>query len=251
VTGGPDEPAIIALDLHTGQQLWQYPLGHNTSRWQVVGSQIYVQTSPSHDALTSVCFVVSGSTGKLLWRFPSAGEAVIFSLLVGAGQVYVEHSSGQPAAALISAFDATSGALKWQQPLADGIELVGTGNGSVYALTLTELVALSTADGKEQWHSVAGEGATGTAGSAITVVPGAVYITVTGVGLVKLNSSDGAQAWHVPLEDPSGITIAAVNQGALYAGQLIEHQILALDTATGKVLWRYDVSGLIAYVTLG
>jgi outer membrane protein assembly factor BamB len=66
-----------------------------------------------------------------------------------------------------------------------------------------------------------------------------------GVGLVKFNASDGAQVWHVPLDNPSGFAIAAVNQGVLYAGHLLQQQILALDTATGKPLWHYNVAGLI------
>jgi outer membrane protein assembly factor BamB len=66
-----------------------------------------------------------------------------------------------------------------------------------------------------------------------------------GVGLVKFNASDGTQAWHIPLDDPSGFAIAAVDQGVLYAGHLLQQRILALDTATGKLLWRYNVAGSI------
>jgi outer membrane protein assembly factor BamB len=72
-----------------------------------------------------------------------------------------------------------------------------------------------------------------------------------GVGLVKFNASDGTQAWHVPLDDPSGFAIAAVNQGALYVGQLLGHQILSLNTTTGKLLWHYDVAVVIGYLTFG
>jgi outer membrane protein assembly factor BamB len=245
-TGGQDEPAILALDLRTGRQLWRYPLGGNTAQWQLVDSLIYIQTSPSRDPLTSVCFVVSGGTGRLLWRYPSTGEVVIFWLLVGDGYVYVEHSSGQSGSTLISTFDAANGALRWQQLApANGSALVGVGNGSLYAFTQTDLVALRDVDGMEKWHAMVGEGAASVAGSELTVVPGAIYATIMGVGLVKFNASDGTQAWHVPLDDLSGFAIAAVNQGVLYAGHLLQHQILALDTATGKPLWRYNVAGLI------
>jgi outer membrane protein assembly factor BamB len=97
----------------------------------------------------------------------------------------------------------------------------------------------------ERWHARVGEGAASVAGSELTVVPGAIYATITGVGLVKFNASDGTQAWHVPLDDPSGFAIAAVNQGLLYAGHLLRRQIFALHTATGKLRWSYNVAGLI------
>jgi outer membrane protein assembly factor BamB len=253
-TGGPDEPTILTLDVRTGQRLWQYPLGGNGAQWQLLDGQIYVQTSPSRDPLTSVRFVISGSTGKLLWRFPSSGEAVIWWLRVADGHVYVEHSGGQSAGTMITAFDAASGALKWQrQAPASGSALVGAGNGSVYATTRTELVALRAADGREQWRSTVGEGVAGLAlaFNEPTVVPGAIYAPIMGAGLVKFNAADGSQAWHVPMEDLSGFAIATVNHGVLYAGQLVQRQILALDTATGKLLWHYDVAESIIQVTFG
>jgi outer membrane protein assembly factor BamB len=199
-----------------------------------------------------VRLVVSGSTGKLLWRFPSTGEAVIWGLRVADNHAYVDHSGGPSTSTLISAFDTASGALKWQQPApASGSVLVGAANGSLYAITRTELVALRSEDGTVQWRATVGEGAMSLVGSEPTVVPGAVYATITGPGLVKFNASDGTQTWNVPIDDLSGFVIANVNQEVLWAAQLSQHRILAFDTATGKLLWRYDASGSIANITIG
>jgi outer membrane protein assembly factor BamB len=260
-TSGQDQPAIIALDIRSGEQLWQYPLGRTGAQWQLLGSQIYIQTSPSRDPLTSMRLVISATTGKPLWRFPSSGEAVIWGLRVGDGHVYLaysELSDGQsaahPSATLIAAFDPASGALQWQQYApANASALVGAGNGSLYTITGTELVALRAEKGTETWRAAVGRGIAGLVGTDPTVAPGAIYAAIMGTGLVKFNAADGSQAWHIPTprDDPNGFTIVTVNLGVLYASELQQQRILAFDTATGKVLWRYDVAASIAEVTVG
>jgi outer membrane protein assembly factor BamB len=246
-TYGQDARIISALDARSGEQLWQYQLPSSSDEWQFSDGQIYDLTSPTHDVLTSVLFVVSGSTGKLLWRFPTAGEAEIPSLRVADGQVYLIYGSnnGHYSATTLSAFDARSGVLRWHRPSPTAASLlIGAGSGSVYVGTPSELVAFRAHDGAQAWRSPLGAGRLGLLGRDVTTTSGALYAHVPGQGLVAFNATDGSAAWHFPLDEQALFEPIAIGQGTLYASvqesDPARYQVLALDTRDGKLIWSYD-----------
>jgi outer membrane protein assembly factor BamB len=253
-----DARVISALDARSGKQLWQYQLPSSPDQWELSDGQIYDLTSPAHDVLTSVLFVVSGSTGKLLWRFPAAGEAVMLSLRVADRQVYLIHGSrdGYDASATLAAFDAPSGTLRWHRPAPTTASLViGAGNGSVYVGTPSDLVAFRAHDGAQAWRSPLGAGKLGLLGRDVTTVSGALYAHVPGQGIVAFNAADGSVAWRHPLDEQALFEPIAIRQGVLYASvresDPARQQILALDTQDGKLMWSYDSEWSFANLVAG
>ena len=79
-------------------------------------------------------------------------------------------------------------------------------------------------------------------GDIVVCTPGGEKATV-----VALNKSDGSLVWQAPLEqgDKAGYASVVVAEigGVRQYVQFLEHGLVGLDAATGKVLWRYGRTG--------
>lgn len=138
---------IAALDARTGKTLWMYS-GKEHGLWSIVGSDqvavagtfaddTYFQAAPLDDEVLAF----DANTGKIRWRFHTAGPAKMSPIIVK-GRVYIGDVAG-----MLYTLDAQSGklleirefkkAFTVSPPIAAGDKLLVANGTSVYAIPLS------------------------------------------------------------------------------------------------------------------
>ena len=140
------------------------------------------------------------------------------------------------------------GSAAWASPVArDGVVYVGTVDGSFHAVR--------AADGRELWTWRGTHALYGTA----LATDDAVYFIDDATDLIRLDRSDGALVWRVPLHEESSGSRTGVSdetfthraatpiidaRGILYAGST-DGAIYALRARNGRILWRHPAGAPI------
>jgi outer membrane protein assembly factor BamB len=185
------------------------------------------------------------SDGSQVWRYPDKVDAAKSFYAMPAvldGQVIVGDYQSQ-GGALIS-LDAANGTEKWTfadakgryigSPVIVGGKIVAPNSeGSIYALDMT---------GQQLWKF------SGKAGFWSAVVPNkeqtVVYAASMDHYLYAINVSDGKQVWAVDLGGPMLASPALADDGMLYVST-IGSQVIAVDSSTGSVGWKFDANGAV------
>ena len=193
-------------------------------------------------AYTPGIFAIQLSNGSLAWRFPDKADnakqffapPAIADTLVVAGD-YANNLYG---------IDAKTGTQKWIYSDAKGrwiggplyvnnLILAPNGDNYLYALNLNgSLQWKFTKSTHALWSQPVTDGKT-------------VYVTSTDHKVYALQLANGQEIWSTDVGG-SILNSPALNQdnSVLYAGTL-GGQLVALDTAAGKVLWRFSTLGEI------
>ncbi|HJT60012.1 MAG TPA: PQQ-binding-like beta-propeller repeat protein [Ktedonobacteraceae bacterium] len=278
---------IYRYDAATHRQLWSFsmPLPQGVdpilSPGQVVGNVLYTLGTGS-DGYYS--YAIDTADGSLRWRFKvdyqSANLNLVGDQLIANGTVYLSEASGTGGYSIVTALDASTGAVRWQQryngtgtlirnqpsDVAAGITLEAATNEVLYGTTftgkidspVTTLFAINAKSGVVLWEkkiSTANEQPDYLAGA---VVNGILYIPASAVGqpgnrhLYGFDATNGAAKWNVPLDgEVSGLTEF---NGVVYAGTIhfqtaqdnsvyaASGSVYAVRAADGTKLWRYLVA---------
>ena len=200
---------------------------------------------------------------------PHASDGTVFA--AGEGVVIVAHRSEG-----VVAVDLSDGTRLWTAPLSGRIHRPRVADGTVYVSTDPQetdgaVVALSLADGAEQWRATVPRGAS----VAPTVTSRGIY-TGTHRGLVLAFDRDGTERWRISVDDwvnttpvvasdavwvgtldgrlialeadgerratyDLELTTPVVRDGVLYAGS--GEGVVAFDAASGEERWRAAVDG--------
>jgi len=187
---------------------------------------------------------LDGSTGAVRWKF-TAGDIINASPALGPdGSVYVTCRDKN-----VYALDGKTGAKLWQfatagrlatrPAIAGGMVYIGTSNKD------RKVIALDAKSGAKKW-----EQATQTAASAPTLGPnGMVYVSAG--KLYALDGATGTVKWSQDLNVLPAQAPTVSPTGTVYVGTA-DADLLALDGATGKTLWRFATGDSLDYpVVLG
>ena len=207
----------------------------SASSWPgVVASQ-----DTAYVAYTPGVFAVQLGNGSLAWRYPEKADntkqffapPAIADTLVIAGD-FAKNLYG---------LDAKTGALKWTFSSATGrwiggplvvnnLILAPNGDNNLYALNFNGALQWKFKTDHSLWSQPVSDGKT-------------VYFTSTDHKVYALQISTGQKIWSTDA-GASLLSSPALNQdnSVLYVGTL-GGQVVALDTAAGKVLWRFSTSG--------
>ncbi|WP_053084635.1 PQQ-binding-like beta-propeller repeat protein [Streptomyces viridochromogenes] len=263
---GSTDGRIYALDATTGNVCWTYqtaePVGSSPA---VADGVVYVG---SYDGRI---YALDAATGQKRWRHKTTGR-VSSSPAVADGVVYVGSRDGR-----IYALDATTGDVRWTHQtgnvvfsspaVADGAVYVGSRDGRIYAL--------DAATGNVRWTRQTG----GEVRSSPAVTDGVVYVGSLDGRIYALDAATGAASaalsqdaattamfrgnpahtgtyttafiprspawkpWHFTA---NGLVYSspAVADGTVYIGS-DDHQVYALDAATGNVRWTHETGGWV------
>lgn len=178
---------------------------------------------------------VGAVTGRIVWEYATSAATYGAGPAVGAdGTVYFGTEDSEGSFYAVSA----SGALRWKKSLGAAVKAspAVTSDGVVYALANGGLLfAFDAASGDEKWSAVQ----SGDAGGVAVDRDGTVYIgTSKGVWAY---SADGTLKWscdtaHAVTERGGSL---AIGEGVLYATLKSKGGCAAIDTATGRTLWKF------------
>jgi len=221
--GGFD--GLHALDINTGQVLWQGPL-QSVYGVTLNGDVVFFNSTDGY------VHAVDAKTGSELWNYNSGASNLYSALAVADGVVYV-------ASANLLALDATSGAFLWNYAIGNtgdiwcpptvslGVVYVGSTDKNFYAIDATS-------------HSLRWSFATaGAITIASAIANHVVYVSSQDGNLYALDAASGSLLWKRASTSSSGTSAPALANGVLYVTQG-QHNILALDADTGATLWQFS-----------
>jgi outer membrane protein assembly factor BamB len=240
---------VRAVDAGSGKLLWSAPLPTNQpdvlgliSSNKIVIAQVgHCGGTPAGWSFVAEDVVLDAATGHQLWTMTVPGKFQSPPIAI-AGDLVL---SGDPAGT-ITARQALSGAVVWQQPRPSGCSLAGNSpndeglsvaaDGALIALSyecqpghlLVERVSAATGAPMWQWTTTAN----GTTGPASLAVVGAVSegSLILASGWIPPSTVKGfLRALPNPYEWPSGLGPA-----------LPSNVVLAFDADTGKPRWSED-----------
>ncbi len=241
---------LYALDAAHGSVRWQFQMAAPFGGLKVAQGQVYVLSAKRSAGTPSVVLdVLNANTGVLQWRYPTDPKDLETLSLVDAanGAVYLVSSQQQNLATtpVALALNATDGSLLWHYQVtapATSFTASTSDETSIYLGTDNgQLIALNAADGTQHWQA-------NVATSLLNIDlidSGAMYITVSGEGIIALNLSSGAVLWRY--QSPDYVSISSAKDGTLYGYSLSSsfgadshNYILALKASLGTLLWHYD-----------
>jgi polyvinyl alcohol dehydrogenase (cytochrome) len=270
--------AVVAIDTHTGKVVWKAhtiteepaPVRTASSGTRVFApSGAPVWNAPTIDARRGVLYVGSGENysspandrsdavlafnlkdGKLVWAHQMlAGDAWNVACMMK-GNANCPGENGPDV-------DVAAGTILTSLPAGKEILLAGQKNGVVYAID-------PDAQGKVLWQTRVGRGGIqGGVHFGMALEGQRLFVPISDLkdghdgrhydmpgrpGLYALNPADGKVLWSTPAEDvcngrnfcDPGISAAVTAiPGVVLAGHM-DGVLRAYDSATGKVIWKYD-----------
>ena len=165
------------------------------------------------------------------WRVDEVQSAV-----VGGGLAVAVHVDGR-----VVAYDATSGAARWDEGFPGEVSVRAVRGGRVYLQSPTEVFVVSATDGTELWRR---------AGSLLDLADtDGIVLVHTGPGVDAVAVEGGETVWSATVAD----RLIFVFGGLGDSGRVIladsDTSLVEYDRTTGEQLWRYQTSPGIAAVT--
>lgn len=231
---------IHAVDINNGETIWNTNFGENFYQDALTADENNIYLSGSGFIIS-----VSIEDGSVNWRY-SIGTAgnIPNTPSVAGGKVYVGYQKS------LYCID-QNGNLVWEYPMTMNIgetlrSNVAVVNGVVYVGNDSGyLYALDAADTSEIWsYNVQLRGS-----EAPTIYEEKVYLQGENK-LYCLNALTGDSLWTYEPESETEWSSPTVVDGVVYTSGLI-YGFLALDAATGEVLWENEGSEGISPTVLG
>ncbi|GAA1271483.1 PQQ-binding-like beta-propeller repeat protein [Streptomyces aureus] len=238
----PDSPRTRAPGT-APDPVWTYKAGAEATVQAVRDGVVVVSVGDDKDARTALG--LDARTGKVVWRqkrelsFPATGQGDVVQ-----GEIPYMDRNGP-----LYALNASKGGLtrfpgELRAPKLSRPTPVTTGGGILClqggvehgGLLVTALAGYRIRDGKRLWlHRTAHseETASGT-------VVGDLVLYSTSTAVVALRRTDGRERWRMT-SDEKALLVGPLRSGAFADGRVISSgsELRCLDTATGKVLWRF------------
>ncbi len=230
------DDVVLCLDAETGAELWRFkspgfPSGRASSSTPAIhDGRVYA-------ALSETLYCLDAVKGEKLWSAALTGKkGPASSPLVAGGKVYLMQNS-------LTAFDATSGAVVWDNP-----EVKGANSSPVLWRDLVvcnsqgKIIAVKGEDGKTAWTVPGG-------GDATPVIDGdrlVVTSTLDGKNIIAYDLAGDAprELWSYGFLAQRYSASPIVHEGAVY--HLCSDRHLCLDLATGNVLWERQAQSSIS-----
>lgn len=234
--GNADRTPLTAIDLESGQQVWQRDLNANQLSPTVYNGRAFFAAG--------TLYAVDIPSGTIVWEQEIEGKT---SPAVADGVVYVGSGGARPTDEgfpYVFAFAAADGTRLWRttldakvtkrcvQTVADDTVLVGGHDGTLFAL--------DASDGGDKWRFNVGEGIL----SSPAVADGRVYVgsghwEAPGQHVYALDIGDGTKRWEFDAGSPV-YSSPAIADGIVYVGDS-DGSLMALNGDDGAVQWRVQL----------
>lgn len=171
---------VLAVQLSTGKELWQYDVADPESSPALSDGIAYIGSGFNGKGIVALRtdtddVLKEKGLARLLWKYeapyPMTGAITLSDdlVLAGGGNGDFVFSNPDPAGVVI-ALDRKDGSLKWKVDIGDSVlGFVATKGGTaVFTSRTGEVIALSTKDGSILWRQAISSGAPALAGPAFT-----------------------------------------------------------------------------------
>lgn len=217
---------LVQLDAATGTERWARPVGRPYDVWWDGADGVLVHEDVTTSQREWLC--LDAATGRERWRVPGAGYRFDMMLVADGLLLLFERPSATDPATTLLALDAAAGRERWriELPRSPSLAIAGDGFLVTYGLD-TDLTVVDLATGAVRWT---------TQGSGLwdpVLRDGVVFSVAYGVGVTAREAATGVPRWEFPAEDPKSLLTAG---DLVYAD--VGDQVVALDRATGRRLWR-------------
>jgi len=227
---GSTDGELFAIDAKTGADRWTYKTHSMIGSPPAVGKDGTVYAM----SWTNDLFALDGSSGQLKWHVKTPWSSC--SPAIGPdGSLYVGGNNDD-----LNCFNAKTGTLKWSRNfLNSSIAAPAIGDdGTVYVRTQRYVVAVNGATGDTKWKF----DCIGSPKEPPAIgYDGNIYFGTGNGKVYGVNGRTGAQLWMADLGLANfGDSSAIDAKGVLYLASLgmSDTNIYAVDTTTGKVLWK-------------
>jgi outer membrane protein assembly factor BamB len=265
---------LYCVDADTGKRVWQVEKAGDEDLKPFFSSPALSADQKSlivgqglHEDENCALICLNADTGELRWRAPTplhieSSPAVLGDMaVVGCGAIEGPDRKPKSHAGFVLAVSVSDGKELWRYDLADpesspaigedGTVYIGSGfNGNAVVALRPGPDAELAAKGlkREFWRAQARYPITGpvTLTADLVIVGGGnsdfVYADPNPAGVVMaIDRNTGAIRWQTPMED------AVLNRIAVHGGRAFcpvrNGQVVALDLASGKPVWKQAVSG--------
>ncbi len=231
-----DEGRVRALDIESGQVIWQFPPADQAPIGNIFGGLV-VQDGVLYFGSVDQVYALEAETGAKLWSVPVGGRVWSTPLLVE-GKLYVSTlnhklvvldlaNEGQVA----WTFDQSKGALVGSPVSNDDTLYVGSFDKHLYAIDVQTR--------EQRWAYTAANWLW----DGLTVVSDTAYLGDLGGYVYAINTQDGRLRWSQPAEVKGAVRAAPLYTGDLLIVATDLGNIYALDPADGSVRWAANAAG--------
>lgn len=239
---------IYALNARDGSERWKFQALGIVAVAQVVDGQVYIGEDNSTSAAQVTLYVLDARTGQQRWSYPKSPVSQMSVLGVNDGLLAVLSNEGATSvdipARQLYGLNTSDGTVRWHVELELGRVYALYDNGVIYIGMDNAIAAYRASDGQLLWKN------TNTKNNFPEFVAnGVLYLdnsntTMDAVGLIAVDAASGQLLWKVALGNT--VHVAAAAKGLAFVTTLPpvaqgDNRIYALDVATGKVRWSYDL----------
>ncbi|HLK61567.1 MAG TPA: PQQ-binding-like beta-propeller repeat protein [Chthonomonadaceae bacterium] len=224
---------VYALDKERGRRRWSFPTKGQFLASPVIADGVLYIGSTDHNL-----YALDPASGRPRWHFDT-GSPVLASAAEANGVVCVG-GNGK-----IFGLDAATGNMKWTQPAGSFFQSRAATDGEAFYLGGWDntLYALDVQTGAPRWKAHMGRSFyISPAVASPFVTNDRVYVCTDDNVLHAVNKRTGHDDWTASApkgDDVFGYSSPVVSGATLYVGGLGGHgDVYALDTETGKFLWR-------------
>lgn len=241
---------LHAVHLETGEPLWTFDAGSKVGCPTLVGDTLYFGTAGG------ATFALDNATQEVKWRHDVGAVSTTTVAPISAclnGIVYVGHPDGNGVLAL----DAQTGQSLWAQEETDSMRCIS--EGTDFALS-DDTLFLSSFEGNHGVDFFAFDAVTGQTRWTLDIASGidrvaavmgdVAYVNEAGGCLYARRSRTGEPIWQYPTaqardndNEETVCTPSSVDRNIIVVGMsdgvTEAFYVTALETASGKRLWRY------------
>jgi outer membrane protein assembly factor BamB len=235
---GSDGGYLLALDVTTGTEKWQYLPAQTPTFIPFIKEQpapVYAGPAVTGKLVifagtADKIYAVDATTGKLIWEF-NAGSRVWATPLVVNDTAYISTLKHKLVALDVAtgkerwSFDQAKGALAGKPVFDNGVVYVGSFDNHLYAV--------DASSGEERWAF----DASNWVWEGPVVVSGTLYLGDLGGNVYALDAATQGLVWAQPFQAGGPVRATPLYaDGTLYVGTA-NGALYALDPATGKERW--------------
>ena len=206
---------VIALDLESGEEMWNYPL--NASRLTITPENndiLFVETYNEPHYM----YALDASTGKEIWKYFIGEQDIHTMSLVYNGTIFFQTRYSN-----LYALDSSTGREKWNY------------QAGVYLFSSPKLI--QSVNGEKKWITQVSNSLI----SPILAQNNTIFFHCRDGFMYALNIETGEEIWKFQAEEMETIFVYPVLSHEMMFYDTGNYQVIAVHITNGSPVWRYNM----------